>query len=82
MCVYNDLDKGCDLKEVLGDDEEGILLDPVGAANGYWYASDGTTYTIWMVREGAGNPGDPICPEVIPHLEEKGSLFCITVGAS
>ena len=82
MCVYDDLDKGCDLKEVLGDEEEDILEDPLGAANGYWYASDGETYTIWMVREGPGNPGDPICPEVIPHLQEKGSLFCITVGAS
>jgi len=82
MCVYEDDDKGCDLKEVLGDEEEGILQDPLGAADGYWYASNGKTYTIWMVREGPGNPGDPICPEVIPHLKEKGSLFCITVGAS
>ena len=82
MCTYKDLDKGCDLKKVLNDEEEGILADPLGAANGYWYASDGEKYTIWMVREGPGNPGDPICPEVIPHLKDKGALFCITVGAS
>ena len=80
-CLY-DVDKGCDLKKVLDDEEEGILADPLGAANGYWYASDGKKYTIWMVREGPGNPGDPICPEVIPHLKDKGALFCITVGAS
>ena len=83
LCAYERLDKGCDLKEVLDDGEEGILADPVpGPNNGYWYASDGQTYTIWMLHEGADNPGDPICPEVIPHLKDKGPLFCITVGAS
>jgi len=84
MCAYKELDKGCDLKKVLDKDEEGILEDPLGEplGNGYWYASDGKSYTIWMMREGPGNPGDPICPEVIPHLKEKGSLFCITVGSA
>ena len=82
MCVYEDDDKGCDLKEVLDDAERGVLEDPLGATNGYWYASDGKGYTIWMLREGPGNPGEPICPEVVPHLQEKGSLFCVTVGAA
>lgn len=85
LCAYTDLDKGCDLKKVLDDDEQGILEDPLGEPlnNGYWYASDGDSYTIWMLREGPGNPGDPVCPEVVEHLREKGSLFCITVsGAS
>lgn len=85
MCAYEDLDKGCDLKEVLGDEGAGILSDPLGepVVNGYWYASDGGSYTIWMLREGPGNPGDPICPESNPHLQEKGPLFCVTVrGAS
>lgn len=81
MCAYKELDKGCDLKEVLDEDEEDILEDPLGEplANGYWYASDGDSYTIWMLREGPGESGDPVCPEVIPHLRDKGSLFCITV---
>ena len=81
MCAYKELDKGCDLKKVLDDDEEGILEDPLGepVGNGYWYASDGESYTIWMIREGPGNPGEPVCPEVIPHLKDKGALFCITV---
>ncbi len=84
MCAYEDLDKGCDLKKVLDDDADSILKDPLGepVLNGYWYASDGETYTIWMLREGPGNPGDPICPETNPHLKEKGPLFCITVGAA
>ena len=84
MCAYKELDKGCDLKKVLDRDEEGILEDPLGEAvgNGYWYASDGKSYTIWMRREGPGNPGDPVCPEVIPHLKDKAPLFCITVGST
>ena len=82
LCAYEGLDKGCDLKEVLDDGEEGVLADPVHGANGYWYASDGETYTLWMLHEGADNPGEPICPEVIPHLKDKGPLFCVTVGAS
>jgi hypothetical protein len=81
MCAYKDVDRGCDLKKVLGDEEESILVDPLGEPldNGYWYASDGKSYTIWMRREGPGNPGDPVCPEATPHLKDKGTLFCITV---
>jgi hypothetical protein len=84
MCAYKELDKGCDLKKVLNEDEQRILADPLGEplANGYWYASDGDSYTIWMRREGPGKPGDPICPEVIPHLKDKAPLFCITVGST
>lgn len=84
MCAYKDLDKGCDLKKVLDDEEEDILEDPLGEplVNGYWYASDVESYTIWMLREGPGESGDPVCPEVIPHLKEKGSLFCVTVSSA
>lgn len=84
MCAYEDLDKGCELKEVLDDGAEDVLSDPLGeaVANGYWYASDGETYTIWMLREGPANPGEPVCPESNPHLTEKGPLFCVTVGGA
>ena len=84
MCNYKDVDKGCDLKKVLDKGQEGILEDPLGEplANGYWYASDGKSYTIWMLREGPGNPGDPVCPEANPHLKDKKTLFCVTVGST
>ena len=84
LCNYKDLDKGCDLRKVLEDDEEGFLEDPLGSPldNGYWYASDGDTYTIWALREGPGNPGDPICPDAPVHLKEKGNLFCVSGGGS
>ena len=82
LCAYRELDEGCALRKVLDDDEEYILEDPLGEAldNGYWYSSDGDTYTIWMLREGPANPGDPVCDEdeVVPHLKDVGSLFCIT----
>jgi hypothetical protein len=81
MCAYTEVDKGCDLKKVLDDQEEDVLVDPLGEPldNGYWYASDAESYTIWMRREGPGNPGDPVCQEATPHLKDKGPLFCITV---
>ncbi len=85
MCAYKDLDKGCDLKKVLDKNQEGILEDPLGepVGNGYWYSSDGKSYyTIWMLREGPGNPGDPVCPKATPHLENKGALFCVTEGSA
>jgi hypothetical protein len=84
MCAYQDIDKGCDLKEVLSESEEDVLIDPLGdpLANGYWYVSDGASYTIWTLREGPGNAGDPVCTEVPAQLVQKGSLFCVTVGAS
>lgn len=84
MCAYEHLDKGCDLKEVLDKEDEHVLVDPLGdpLLNGYWYVSDGRTYTIWMRREGPANPADPVCPESDPHLKDKGALFCVTVRSA
>jgi hypothetical protein len=84
MCAYKELDKGCDIAKVLDDDQKGILEDPLGEPlrNGYWYSSDGETYTIWMRREGPAKPGDPVCSEIVDFLKDKGPLFCITVGAA
>ena len=78
LCRYTEVDQGCDLKEVLDDSEEGILTDPLGSENGYWLASDGETYTIWMLREGAGGAGAPICAKIPPGFSDK--LFCVTSG--
>ena len=80
LCVYTELDAGCNLKSVL--DDEGVLQDPLGDAltNGYWYASDGDTYTIWMLREGETARSDLICSDAVPFLSDKGPLFCLTGG--
>ncbi len=83
LCAYKDLDKGCSLTKVLEEEDEDVLTDPLGEplANGYWYASDGDIYTIWTLREGPANPGDPACRDVVPHLSNRGPLFCITVDS-
>ena len=81
MCAYIELDVGCEVKKVLDDDEEGLLWDPLGEPlkNGYWYASDGKTYTIWALREGPENAADPVCTgQVPPHLQGQSSLFCVS----
>ncbi len=82
LCRYEKLDKGCDLKKVLDADEVGILEDPLSVDKGYWYASDGETYTIWMLREGPANPGDPVCSQIPPGFSGMSSLFCFTVAGS
>jgi len=82
LCRYTELDAGCDLKKVLDDDEEGILEDPQGVDKGYWFFSDGETYTIWMLREGPGAPGDPVCPEIPTEFSGVGLLFCVTADGS
>ena len=84
LCVFEDLDKGCELKRVLDEGQEGLLQDPLGdpLANGYWYVSDGGTYTIWMLRESASAGSEFACPEAPPFLLEKGALFCVTVSSA
>ena len=85
LCVFEDLDKGCELKRVLDEGQEELLQDPLGdpLANGYWYVSDGGTYTIWMLRESEGSSSEFACSEAAPFLLAKGALFCLTVsGAS
>lgn len=84
MCAYKELDKGCSLTKVLDKGNEAVLTDPLGEplVNGYWYASDGESYSIWMLREGPANPGDPICREVTPHLGNGRPMFCITADSA
>ena len=84
LCAYEDLDKGCDLEEVLDEKDKDVLVDPLGEplVNGYWYVSDGKTYTIWTRREGPASAGDPVCREAAPHLKDIGSLFCVTVRSA
>ena len=84
LCVFEDLDKGCELKRVLDQGQKELLHDPLGdpLANGYWYVSDGGTYTIWMLRESEGVGNEFACPETPPFLLEKGALFCLTVSSA
>ncbi len=71
LCVFTEFDRGCELLDVL----EEIPIDPLGEAsvNGYWYVSDGDSYTLYSQREGGS------FPECIDHpefLEDVSSLLC------
>jgi 4-amino-4-deoxy-L-arabinose transferase-like glycosyltransferase len=72
LCVYKDEDVGCKLKEFLPD----IPVDPLGepTTTGYFYSSDGKTYTIYAERETETAPG---CPDHPEHLAQLGPLMCV-----
>src|SRR3972149_1309753 len=42
LCTYEAIDAGCKLKRVLAD----LPADPNGKNNGYWYISDGASFTL------------------------------------
>ncbi len=72
LCAYQELDVGCALEEVLAPLPGDPLGDPT--LNGYWYASDGSHYTLYALRE-----SDQLeaCPEQPEHLREFESLLCV-----
>src|SRR5262249_23541040 len=54
LCTYTTIDVGCRLKQVGFE----IPVDPRGANFGYFYASDGQSYTLVSLWEGSGTaPG-------------------------
>jgi hypothetical protein len=74
VCTYEDIDAGCKLKEFLNP----IPEDPLGSStiNGYWYSSDGTTYTLVAGMESATYPSPKKCePDVVEHTG-KQYLYC------
>ena len=74
LCVYRDLDAGCELSTVLTE----LPTDPLGepASNGYWYSSDGTTFHLFAIQEG-GEPDETLCPENLPPLGGAEHLICV-----
>jgi hypothetical protein len=73
LCVFPDTDAGCELEDVLSS----IPNDPLGeplAENGYWYASDGDTFTVYAQRE-SEEFGE--CAEHPDHLGGIDSLLCV-----
>lgn len=73
LCVFPDTDAGCELEDVLS----AIPNDPLGeplAENGYWYASDGETFTVYAQRQ---SEQFDQCAEHPAHLQEIDSLLCV-----
>ncbi len=73
LCVFSEFDVGCDLLDVLNQ----LPSDPLGDAsvNGYWYQSDGRTYTLYARRESGVFPG---CLDHPDFLKDFESLLCFS----
>ena len=77
VCTYKDDDAGCKLEDFI----DPIPTDPLGdpGANGYWYASDGKSYTLIAAMELPANATPPgSCPEAAPKHTKKANLYCLT----
>ena len=73
LCVFTEFDVGCELLEVVDE----LPQDPLGDAstNGYWYASDGTTYELYAQRESSAFP---VCVLALPDfLQDFDSVICV-----
>ncbi len=73
LCVFPEFDIGCELLDVLNQ----LPSDPLGDAsiNGYWYQSDGSTYTLYSQRETGAFPDCIDHPEFLKDFE---SLLCFS----
>jgi hypothetical protein len=77
VCVYKDDDAYCKVEDFI----DPIPADPLGdpGANGYWYASDGKSYTLIAAMELPANEMPPgSCPEAAAKHTKKTNLYCMT----
>ncbi|MEX0786468.1 MAG: glycosyltransferase family 39 protein [Dehalococcoidia bacterium] len=74
-CVYVDLDALCVLQDELGLD---IFIDPLGDPGryGYWYSSNGLTFTIYSAFEGEVTAGET-CTPTDAALAQRANLYCL-----
>ena len=70
LCAYPE-DAGCALGKFL----KTLPSDSLGDNFGYWYASDGSAYTLYTALESP--PPDGLCPDKPEHLAEVQYLWCI-----
>jgi 4-amino-4-deoxy-L-arabinose transferase-like glycosyltransferase len=74
-CSYPDIDRLCIFSDELGVD---TLIDPRGDAHkyGYFYESDGTSFTLYATFE-LQPPPDEVCADVPLGLADKPNLVCV-----
>jgi type II secretory pathway pseudopilin PulG len=74
-CNYPDIDALCKLKDLI----DPIPTDPRGdpGTNGYWYVSDGETFTLIAEMELAANATPERCDESLAEMLEKSNLYCL-----
>ena len=77
LCVYRDVDVGCELDDVLGKTPPG---DPLGEPqlNGYWYQSDGTTAKLYVSLEGDIDDAER-CDTDYVDFEDDPNMICPTI---
>jgi hypothetical protein len=75
LCAYEKVDAGCKLTKVL---DPLPATDPLGEPllNGYWYASDGESFTVYALQEAPPTPDVPVC-EKPEALEKYDRLYCV-----
>jgi hypothetical protein len=76
LCVYRDLDAGCELEEFL---EGPLPEDPLGEPlnNGYWYMSDGKSFALISQQEVSTAPPEAACPATPPERDFP-VFYCVT----
>ncbi|HUS81901.1 MAG TPA: hypothetical protein VM013_01420 [Dehalococcoidia bacterium] len=76
VCTYKDIDAGCKLEDFLGN----IPVDPEGDSvkNGYWYSSDGKTFTLVAAVDLAASATPAACEERFAQHTKKAHLYCLT----
>jgi len=76
LCVYRENDAGCKISDVL----DPIPGDPLGESvkNGYWYASDGKTFTIIAGMDSSSNATPGRCDPKWSQHTRKANLACLT----
>lgn len=72
LCVFEEDDVGCALKDIL----EPIPLDPLGSPsdNGYFYQSGGQSFVLYAIRE---SDVVPECDDHPQHLVHFESIICL-----
>lgn len=76
LCVYKDIDAGCKLADYLGT----IPVDPLGEPNshGYWYRSDGKTYSLAAAVDVPTNATPLDCNQDLAKATGHSYLYCLT----
>lgn len=77
-CTYKDADALCKLEDFL----DPIPADPEGnpGRNGYWYISDGTTFTLVAAMDDPANATPTKCQANLADQLKKSNLYCLTSG--
>jgi len=74
LCTYEAQDVGCVLKQILAE----IPFDPLGKNFGYFYLSDGSSFTVAARWEGSSSPPPQFrCPQPALSDSKDARLACL-----